>query len=60
MKKKYLKWAAGIVMIIYGLFIYPNPEKFPILASRLASFIVLLTALSTLLIKDDDKNKKMK
>jgi len=54
--KKYIKWTIWIIVIVYGLFIYPNPERFPTLASRLVSFIVLLIGLSTLFIKEDNVN----
>lgn len=56
MEKKHIKWVIWIVVIIYGLFIYPNPERFPLLASRLVSFIVLLLGLSTLFIKENNVN----
>lgn len=50
MKRKYtiIIW---IVVIIYGLFIFPYPEKFPILSNRVISFGVLLLGLSTFFYK---------
>jgi len=47
MKKKYIKIIIWIVVIIYGLFIYPYPEKFPILSGRLVSFLVIVLTVST-------------
>lgn len=45
-----------ILVIIYGLFIYPNPEIFPVLSGRFVSFLVPMLGVSTLLLKDD-RNK---
>lgn len=44
-----------ILVIIYGLFIYPNPEIFPVLSGRFVSFLVPMLGVSTLLLKDDRK-----
>lgn len=37
-----------ILVIIYGLFVYPNPERFPVLSGRLVSFLVTMLGVSTL------------
>lgn len=47
--------AVWFLVIMYGLFIYPNPEKFPVLSSRFVSFLVTMLGLSTLFIYNKKK-----
>ena len=49
-----------ILVLIYGLFIYPFPERFPVLSGRLASFLVTMTSLGSLFYynRKNEKNKK--
>lgn len=52
MKIQKIKIIIWIIIIFYGLFIYPYPEKFSILSNRLVSFLILLLGLSTLFMNE--------
>ena len=52
MKKNHLKILIWLAIIIYGLFIYPHPEEYPVLTGRLSSFLVMLLTASTFFIND--------
>lgn len=55
-----IKATVVILVFIYGIFIYPFPERFPVLSGRFVSFLVTMTGLSTLFNfnRKNEKNKR--
>lgn len=54
-EKNHLNWIIWGIIIVYGLFIYPRPEQFPMLTNRGVSFVVMLLGVGNLFLGEDKK-----
>lgn len=59
-KGRIIQLTTVILVLIYGLFIYPFPDRSPFLSGRMVSFLVTMTALATTFYvnRKNEKNKR--